>query len=153
MCKEVQLCSPSASTSGSKKPAVGKTPLERMYQVAELARRGRLIRQLAHDEQSTPIDLAERVSQVARTLGIETVVIGAYALAVYKFVRASSDIDLATCVQLEALQQLRQALECEGLRTELRSPDDQDPLGGLLRVWKFEDEEGNPIDPPLTVAV
>lgn len=39
--------SPSASTSGFKKPAVGKTPLERMYQVAALARRARLIRQLA----------------------------------------------------------------------------------------------------------
>lgn len=99
------------------------------------------------DEQSTPIELAERVSQLAHGLGIDTVLIGAYALAVYRFVRGTADIDLATCVQLEQLRQLREAVEQEGLRTELTSPDEDDPLGGVLRVWKLEDEEGDPIDP------
>lgn len=42
-----KLRRPSLSNSESK-VALGKTPLERMYQVAELGRRGRLIEQLAY---------------------------------------------------------------------------------------------------------
>jgi hypothetical protein len=42
--------------------------------------------------------LAERVDAAARELGIDTAVIGATALAVHRFVRATGDIDLATAV-------------------------------------------------------
>jgi predicted nucleotidyltransferase len=94
------------------------------------------------------IDLAERVDAAARTLGIETAVIGALALAVHGFVRATSDIDLATAVEVYTkLRGLGQTLEEQGLSVELRTPDDDDPLGGVLVVWEQEDEEGDPIEP------
>lgn len=48
MLKELQLRKPSASTSGLKKPAAGKTPLERMYQLVELSRRVREMKRLAY---------------------------------------------------------------------------------------------------------
>jgi hypothetical protein len=99
------------------------------------------------DTNSTPVELAERVATVARELKIETVLIGAFALAIYSLFRASSDIDLATWVQWQELTRLRDALSNSGLKTNLSAPDDQDPLGGVLQVWEFEDENGSPFEP------
>ena len=95
----------------------------------------------------TPVDLAERVASVARGLGIETAVIGAYALAVYGYVRATTDLDLATVASLDQLQRLAEALRDEGLQTRLSLPDDLDVLGGVLRVWIRIDEDGDPFEP------
>jgi hypothetical protein len=94
-----------------------------------------------------PIELAERVAQIARGLGIETVLIGAYALAAHHYVRATNDIDLAANVELVLLERLEVALEQAGLHALLRSPDDEDPLGGVLVVWSEIDAEGDPIEP------
>ncbi|MDB4958048.1 MAG: hypothetical protein JWO36_5617 [Myxococcales bacterium] len=98
-------------------------------------------------EQTTPVELAERVAKIALGLNIETALRGAYALAAYHYVRASSDIDLATVVQLHQLENLKSAVEDAGFHTSLRTPDDQDPLGGVLTVWERSDDEGDPIDP------
>jgi hypothetical protein len=98
-------------------------------------------------EQTTPVEFAERVANIALRLNIETALIGAYALAAYHYVRGSSDIDLATNVQLHELQSLKRALEDVGLHTKLNTPDDQDPLGGVLVIWERANDEGEPIDP------
>ncbi len=97
--------------------------------------------------QHTPIDLAERVATIARGLGIETVLIGAYALAAHRYVRATLDIDLATVVPLPELERLQRAVEEAGCSTKLSLPDDQDPLGGCLSVWEHADDDGEPIEP------
>lgn len=99
---------------------------------------------MAHEN---PIDLADQVAQVARSLGIESVLIGAYALAVHFYVRATRDIDLATVVQPTDLRRLEAALSGLGLRTRLRLPDDMDDLGGVLRVWEREDDDDEPLEP------
>lgn len=99
--------------------------------------------QIAH-----PIRLAERIATTARELGIETAVIGAMALAAHKYLRATKDVDLATAVDIYPdLRDLRDRLGEMGLSTRLTTPDDQDDLGGVLRVWEREDEEGDPIEP------
>lgn len=98
------------------------------------------------DEQ-TSIDLAERVAAIARSLGIDTTLIGAYALAAYSYVRGTGDIDLATTIELTELQALKRALEDNGLCTKLNWPDAEDALGGRLMVWDRTDEDGVPIDP------
>ena len=49
----------------------------------------------------TPLELAERVAEIARGLGIETALIGATALAVHGYVRGTLDIDLASIVDRE----------------------------------------------------
>ena len=94
-----------------------------------------------------PVDLAEIVATQARSLGVETALIGAYALAAHHYVRATEDLDLAAFVQLPQLEALKQLLETEGLRARLNYPDEQDPIGGVLSVWTREDEDGVPIEP------
>jgi hypothetical protein len=98
------------------------------------------------DEQAS-LDLAERVAAIARSLHIETTLIGAYALAAYSYVRGTEDIDLATTIELPELQDLKWALDEQGLRTELRWPDAEDSLGGRVVVWDRTDEDGVPVEP------
>jgi hypothetical protein len=95
------------------------------------------------DAQPTPIELGESVAALARDLGIPTAVIGAYALAIHHFARATEDLDLATSVQLEDLRKLRTAIEQAGFHCHLETPDD---LGGKVTVWVRTDEEDDPID-------
>ncbi len=99
------------------------------------------------DEQLSPVQLAERVAALAAGLGINTAVIGAYALAAHKFVRATKDIDLATAVSLGELRRLEAATRDAGLFATLRTPDAEDPLGGVLVVWQRVDDEGDPVEP------
>jgi hypothetical protein len=94
------------------------------------------------------LELVERVAEAARELGIETALIGAVAMAAYNYVRGTGDADLATHVDPHTdLSRLRDALGASGLHVELRLPDEEDPLGGVLRVWQREDEDGMPADP------
>lgn len=99
------------------------------------------------DERQTPVELAERVADIARSLGIETALIGAYALAAYHYVRGTTDIDLASNVELERLRALEHDLKSAGFKAALVSPDDEDVLGGKLTVWVDENEDGDPVEP------
>ena len=52
---------------------------------------------MAKDQDRLPgLDLAERVAEAARELGIETALIGAMAMAVHKYLRGTADVDLGT---------------------------------------------------------
>jgi hypothetical protein len=91
--------------------------------------------------------LAERVAHAARALGIDTALIGAAALAVHSYARGTEDIDLATAVDPRTqLAALARNLAETGLHTQLRLPDDDDPLAGVLVVWERADENGEPAD-------
>jgi hypothetical protein len=91
--------------------------------------------------------LAERVAANAREVGFETALIGAAALAVHRFARGTEDIDLAVAVNPQTqLVALERRLLASGLRTRLRLPDDDDPLGGVLTVWATQDSAGEPED-------
>lgn len=97
---------------------------------------------------SGPLQLAERVARAAADLGIQTAVIGAAALAAHNYVRGTEDIDLATAVSPGAdLRRLESALLAQGLDASLAMPDADDALGGVLRVWDREDEDGKPVEP------
>jgi hypothetical protein len=92
--------------------------------------------------------LAERVAVVATSLGIEIALIGAAALAAHGYVRATQDVDFATSVNpFDELTKFEHALSELGLRTRLIMPDDEYPLGGVLRIWELEDDDGDPIEP------
>jgi hypothetical protein len=94
-----------------------------------------------------PFEVAERVAEAARRLGIETALIGAAALAAHNYVRATEDVDFATSVDPRTeLRSLQQALHDLGLHAELNMPDDEDVLGGVLGIWEHEDEDGRPLD-------
>jgi hypothetical protein len=91
------------------------------------------------------LELAERVAVLANGIGIATALIGAAAMAVHKYVRATRDLDLASNVDPTELRRLQERLELSGLHTELRLPDEEDVLGGVLVVWERTDEEGDPL--------
>ncbi|HEY1814980.1 MAG TPA: nucleotidyl transferase AbiEii/AbiGii toxin family protein [Kofleriaceae bacterium] len=81
---------------------------------------------------------------VARDLGVETALIGATALAVRGYERATNDLDLAIDIDpFPKLHELERAIQGLGLRTKVRWPDDEDDLGGMLDVGTDLDEDGD----------
>ncbi|HEY3801231.1 MAG TPA: nucleotidyl transferase AbiEii/AbiGii toxin family protein [Kofleriaceae bacterium] len=87
--------------------------------------------------------LTERIAEAARRLGVETALIGATALAVRGYERATKDLDLATVIDpYPKLQELEVAVQALGLRTKLNMPDDEDDLGGVLNIGTELDEDG-----------
>lgn len=98
-------------------------------------------------DEATVVELGERVARLARELGIDTMVIGAYAMAIHNYVRGSLDFDLGTRIGLDELYRLRRAVDADGLSTRLNSPDEYDDLGGKLIIWNRQDEDGDPIEP------
>ncbi len=88
--------------------------------------------------------LAERVVEIADSLRIRTALIGAAALAVHGYTRGTQDLDLATAVAPDStLREFAQALERAGIANRLQLPDEDDPLGGVIRIWTSEDEDGH----------
>lgn len=78
--------------------------------------------------------LAEQVTEALRLEGIDTVVIGAMALAVHHYPRATTDVDLAIAVAPDRLEAIAAALSRHPWRVTVRLPDAQDPLGGVIDV-------------------
>ena len=77
---------------------------------------------------------AERVVGLLDQHGVPAVVIGAVALAAYRYVRYTEDIDLGVDADLPCMRKLAAALREEGFTVELREPDGDDPLGGVIDV-------------------
>jgi len=77
---------------------------------------------------------AERIAEVAAGQEIELLVIGALAMAAHHYVRSTGDVDLAGNVELPQLRRLAETLKTMGYRVDLREPDAQDPLGGVLDI-------------------
>jgi hypothetical protein len=98
-------------------------------------------------DETQVIELGERVARIARELNIETIVIGAYAMAIHDYVRGSVDFDLGTRVDLDELYRLKRAIEATELSVRMNSPDEHDDLGGKLIIWNRVDEEGDPLEP------
>ena len=61
-------------------------------------------------------------------------IIGAVALAAYQYVHYTEDLDLGIEVELPAMRALVTALQGEGFTTELREPDGDAPLTGVIDV-------------------
>ena len=81
------------------------------------------------------LEVARKVAERAAELDIETAVIGAVALAVHGYPRATMDIDLACWTDpFTKLRELKEELERDGYETTLFEPDREDPLGGVLTV-------------------
>lgn len=67
--------------------------------------------------------------------GVPCAVIGAMALAVHNYPRATEDFDLATDVDpFRTLPAIAETLRARGYEVELVTPDAEDPLGGVLNV-------------------
>jgi hypothetical protein len=85
---------------------------------------------------------AERTLDIARTIVRElerrelpSCVIGAAALAVHRYARATHDLDLATLVRTaQELDALAEALRAHGLDVAVAHADAGDALGGVITV-------------------
>lgn len=87
------------------------------------------------DAVGAALDLAEAVADVLARHGVRTVLIGAAAMAVHGYPRATQDLALATVdVSLATLRAVARTLREAGHAVTLHEPDADDPLGGLLRV-------------------
>ncbi len=80
------------------------------------------------------IRAAERVNEILESRGVGAVVIGAVALAAHGYVRFTEDLDLGVNTDLGTLNKVAEALRMAGFEVELREPDGQDPLGGVVDV-------------------
>jgi hypothetical protein len=86
--------------------------------------------------------VAARVFEVLRQHGIDAAVIGAIAMAVHGYSRATEDLDLATNTEpFTKLRAVEQSLRQQGLNVKFTAPDSEDPLGGTLLI------EGDDVDP------
>lgn len=81
------------------------------------------------------LDAGETVAILLSRHEVPCVIIGAVALAAYRHIRYTEDIDLGVNADLETLRRLTKALEAKGFQVELREPDAQDPLGGVIDVY------------------
>jgi hypothetical protein len=79
--------------------------------------------------------VAVEVAHAIEALGAPSAVIGAVALAVHGYPRATADLDVATLLPTEAaLLELAETLRHRGYRVSVATPDAQDPLGGVLTI-------------------
>ena len=77
---------------------------------------------------------AERVASLLIENGVPAVVIGAVALAAYRYVRHTEDIDLGVDADLPKMRVLAAVLRDEGFVVDFHEPDGDDPLGGVIDV-------------------
>jgi hypothetical protein len=79
--------------------------------------------------------LAAEIAALLAARGARSAVIGAVALAVRGYPRATEDLDLATVTDpFKVLQGVADELRQHGYAAELSLPDADDPLGGVLTV-------------------
>ncbi len=86
------------------------------------------------EQESDLVSHAEAVVRLANSLGHDLVVIGAVALAGHHYVRLTNDLDLGGVLSLDDLRVFADALKQKGYSIELREPDANDPLGGLVDI-------------------
>ena len=77
---------------------------------------------------------AERVASLLVANDVPAVVIGAVALAAYRYVRHTEDIYLGVDADLPKMRVLAAALRGEGFVVDFHEPDGDDPLGGVIDV-------------------
>lgn len=80
------------------------------------------------------LQAAEDVARILERCGVGCVVIGAVAMAAHQYVRLTHDIDLGVNADVQQLREIAECLGAEGYTAELREPDGQDPLGGVMDV-------------------
>jgi hypothetical protein len=77
---------------------------------------------------------AEAILAILVRHHVDAVVIGAVALAAHHYVRQTDDLDLGVSADLPTLRAVLDSLREAGLGAELREPDGDDPLGGVIDV-------------------
>lgn len=77
---------------------------------------------------------AETISSILQQEGVESVVIGAIALAVHRYVRYTQDVDLGVNADLKQMRRLVEVLQSKGYDAVFHEPDGDDPLNGVIDI-------------------
>lgn len=77
---------------------------------------------------------AEEIIAILARHRVDAVVIGAVALAAHHYVRQTEDLDLGVNADLPTLRAVAESLHKAGFAAELREPDGDDPLGGVIDI-------------------
>ena len=86
-------------------------------------------------EDASPIlHAAEDILHRLHEQQLDALVIGAVALAAHRYVRQTEDLHLGVTANVHKLRQLTASLRAAGYQAELREPDAEDPLGGVIDV-------------------
>lgn len=80
------------------------------------------------------IEVAEEVARILERQGLGALVIGGVALAAHRYVRFTDDLDIAVCVEPDVLHSVADEIRLQGHSVEVRDPDMDDPLGGVMDV-------------------
>jgi len=80
------------------------------------------------------LQTAEEILGLLARHHLDAVVIGAVALAAHHYVRQTEDLDLGVNADLSTLRAVVESLRQAGFAAELREPDSDDPLGGVIDV-------------------
>jgi len=80
------------------------------------------------------LQTAEAILAILARHHVDAVVIGAVALAAHHYVRQTDNLDLGVSADLPTLRAVADSLRDTGLAAELREPDGEDPLGGVIDV-------------------
>jgi hypothetical protein len=81
------------------------------------------------------LQVAGQVLEVLHAHQLDGLIIGALALAVHGYPRDTRGLDLAIAADPSVLGNVADALRARGYRVEVRSPDAEDPLGGVVDVY------------------
>ncbi len=82
------------------------------------------------------LELAEEVARYVRARGARPVIVGGIALAAHNVFRATKDLDLGVATPPPNLALIAEDLCEAGFDVELREPDGNDRLGGLIEVLR-----------------
>ena len=82
------------------------------------------------------VALSQAVHRYLTTRGVNSALIGAMALAAHRYVRATTDVDLAVVTDLATLRELTRGLRETLVDAEVTflEPDSDDPLGGVITI-------------------
>lgn len=80
------------------------------------------------------IEVAEQIGLVLKQHQVDALVVGGVALAAHKYIRQTDDLDLGVNADIRTLHVVTKSLQEAGFSVELREPDSDDPLGGVLDV-------------------
>lgn len=86
------------------------------------------------DEPESLLAAAETIVEILGRRRVDAVVIGAVALAAYRYVRQTDDLDLGVSADIETMSVVEEDLRAAGYAAEFRKPDGDDPLGGVIDV-------------------
>jgi len=81
------------------------------------------------------LEAAEKVSAILQEFHLDSVVIGAIALAAHHYIRYTEDVDLGINTDLHTLRKVSEALgNHQEFQVALSEPDASDPLSGVIDV-------------------